>query len=99
MDAFPYNTGADTDKSRLKIIRTVTAPSQSSGRARKRDGQQMTTNRQDPDALLTREQTADALTACGFPIKRRRSQLRHRAGAVPHINCSARACFIGGGMR
>jgi hypothetical protein len=58
MDAFPYNTGADADKSRLKIIRTVTAPSQSSGRARKRDGQQMTTNRQDPDALLTREQTA-----------------------------------------
>jgi hypothetical protein len=31
MDAFPYNTGADADKSRLKIIRTVTAPSQSSG--------------------------------------------------------------------
>jgi hypothetical protein len=27
----------------------------------------MTTNRQDPDALLTREQTAAALTACGFP--------------------------------
>ena len=25
MDAFPYNTGADADKSRLKIIRTVTA--------------------------------------------------------------------------
>lgn len=25
MDTFPYNTGADADKSRLKIIRTVTA--------------------------------------------------------------------------
>lgn len=99
MDAFPYNIGADADKSRLKIIRTVTAPSQSSGRARKRDGQQMTTNRQDPDALLTREQTAAALTACGFPIKRRRSQLRHRAGAVRRINCLGHVSSIAGGMR
>jgi hypothetical protein len=85
MDAFPYNTGADADKSRLKIIRTVTAPSQSSGRARKRDGQQMTTNRQDPDALLTREQTAAALTACGFPIKARTlSTQASRGGGPPY---------------
>jgi hypothetical protein len=99
MDSFPYNTGVDADKSRLKIIRTVTAPSQSSGRARKRDGQQMATNRQDPDALLTREQTAAALTACGFPIKARTLSTQASRGGGPPYQLFGPRVLYRGGMR
>jgi hypothetical protein len=45
----------------------------------------MTTNPQDPDALLTREQTAAALTACGFPIKAKTlSTQASRGGGPPY---------------
>jgi hypothetical protein len=43
----------------------------------------MTFNTQDPDALLTRDQTAAALTACGFPVKAKTLSTKATRGGGP----------------
>jgi hypothetical protein len=45
--------------------------------------QQMTSNAHDPDALLTRDQTAAALTACGFPVKAKTLSTKASRGGGP----------------
>src|SRR5215831_21292701 len=54
----------------------------------------MTFNTQDPDALLTRDQTAAALTACGFPIKPRTlSTKATRGGGPPYLLFGPRVLY------
>ena len=54
----------------------------------------MTFNTQDPDALLTRDQTAAALTACGFPVKPRTlSTKATRGGGPPYLLFGPRVLY------
>jgi hypothetical protein len=43
----------------------------------------MTSNSQDPDALLTRDQTAATLTASGFPVKAKTLSTKASRGGGP----------------
>jgi len=52
--------------------------------------QQMTPNAEHPDALLTRDQTAAALTARGFPIKAKTLSTKASRGGGPPYHLAAR---------